>query len=313
MLRSGRSLPHRLLSASRAALDEACSGRVPRAELHFLHVLSLRTADPSTRAPLPRGRGSLRPPAELASSEMATCSRTPEEPFRIARPSRPRRGRSRHLDYARSRTRLVVMGTHGRRGRRTCSSAASPPRSPPLGAPVLVVPSRGERPPGRIRRVLAPVDFSAASLRRRARPRPGGAVGATLELFTCCPTWKCRCREPRRARRLGTWSHLDRRRVGAGRARRRAGAEARMRRASGTATRGDDPQPRRRDRDRPHRARQPRPTASTAAVGSVTERCAPGGLSGARPAPHAARCCRDLRPRRRSSDRAAGSVEEDAK
>jgi len=180
--------------ASRAALDEALLwAEVHGAELHFLHVLSLRTADPfNPEHHFPEAEDLFARLHELASSEMATLlAAHQEEPFRIRETIQTAPEVDRGiLDYAEEQDAdLVVMGTHGRRGAAHLlfgSIAAEVLRR--SVRPVLVVPSRGERPAGRIRRVLAPVDFSAASRFAVAHARVlAGAVGATLELFHVLP------------------------------------------------------------------------------------------------------------------------------
>lgn len=180
--------------AGRPALDEALLwAEVHGAELLLLHVLSLRTADPlNPEHHFPETEALFARLHELASTEMASLvAAHRERPFAIRETIQAAPEVDRGiLDFAEEQdVDLVVMGTHGRRGPAHLlfgSIATEVLRRSPR--PVLVVPSRGERPAGRLRRVLAPVDFSVASRFAVDHARVlAGAAGATLELFHVLP------------------------------------------------------------------------------------------------------------------------------
>jgi nucleotide-binding universal stress UspA family protein len=180
--------------ASVAALDEALLwAEVHGAELLLLHVLSLRTADPfNPEHHFPDTEELYARLHQLASGEMAAllaAHQGRQLEIRETIQAAPEVDRG-VLDFAEEQDiDLVVVGTHGRRGPAHLlfgSIAAEILRQSPR--PVLVVPARGERPAGRIRRILAPVDFSSASRFAVAHARAlASEVSATLELFHVLP------------------------------------------------------------------------------------------------------------------------------
>jgi nucleotide-binding universal stress UspA family protein len=179
---------------SRSALDHALLwSDLGEADLHLLHVLSLRTADPfNPEHHFPEAEELYERLSGLARSEMAALL----EPHRdrmlriresIERAPEVERG---ILDAATADDAdLIVMGTHGRRG----------PAHLFLGSvvsevlrraerPVLVVPGRDGRKAGKLSKILAPVDFSPISKRAAADAAAiAQATGAALELFHVVP------------------------------------------------------------------------------------------------------------------------------
>jgi nucleotide-binding universal stress UspA family protein len=194
MLRIQKILfPTDFSEASRAALDHALLWtELYDAELVLLHVLSQRTADPFNpehRFPAPEEyEQRLR---ELAESEMALFLPRDDRPLRIRQHVRRAPEVERGiLEFAESEdVDLIVLGTHGRRGAAHLligSTAAELLRRSERA--VLVVPSRSNRPAGRLRRILAPTDFSASARHAVAHAREIAAgAGATLELFHVLP------------------------------------------------------------------------------------------------------------------------------
>ncbi|HEX9800716.1 MAG TPA: universal stress protein [Thermoanaerobaculia bacterium] len=180
--------------ASRAALDHALLWtELGDAELVLLHVLSPRTADPFNPAhhfPAPEEfEARLH---QLADSEMALFVPKTEKPLRIRQVVRRAPAVERGiLDFAESDdVDLIVLGTHGRRGPAHLligSTAAELLRRSERA--VLVVPSRSQRKAGRLRRILAPTDFSASARHAIAHARElAASTGATLELFHVLPS-----------------------------------------------------------------------------------------------------------------------------
>jgi len=179
---------------SRVALDHALLWtELHDAELTLLHVLSLRTADPFNP------EHHFPPPEEfeqrlhaLADSEMALFLQPHENrPLRIRQLVRQAPEIERGvLEFAESEDiDLIVLGTHGRRGAAhlLMGSTASEILRRSERA-VLVVPARGDRPAGRLRRILAPTDFSAASRHAITHARELGASSSALvELFHVLP------------------------------------------------------------------------------------------------------------------------------
>jgi nucleotide-binding universal stress UspA family protein len=181
-------------AVSRVALDHALLwSDLGEADLHLLHVLSLRTADPfNPEHHFPEAEELYERMSTLARSEMAALlaphrDRTLRIRESIERAPEVERG---ILDAAAADDAdLIVMGTHGRRG----------PAHLFLGSvvsevlrraerPVLVVPGRDGRKAGKLARVLAAVDFSPNS--KRAAADAAGiarAAGAALELFHVVP------------------------------------------------------------------------------------------------------------------------------
>jgi nucleotide-binding universal stress UspA family protein len=195
MLRIQKILfPTDFSAASRAALDHALLWtELANAELVLLHVLSPRTADPFNpehRFPSPEEFEERL--HQLADSEMALFVPKTEKPLRIRQLVRRAPEVERGiLEFAESEdVDLVVLGTHGRRGPAHLligSTAAEILRRSERA--VLVVPSRSERQAGRLRRILAPTDFSASARHAIAHARElAAATGARLELFHVLPS-----------------------------------------------------------------------------------------------------------------------------
>ena len=195
MLRIRKILfPTDFSEASRAALDHALLWtELHDAELILLHVLSLRTADPFNpehRFPSPEEfEDRLH---ALADSEMALFfAPSSDKPLRIRQLVRRAPEVERGiLEFAESEdVDLVVLGTHGRRGAAHLlmgSVAAEVLRRSERA--VLVVSARGERPVGRVRRILAPTDFSSPSRHAIAHARAlAAATGSTLEILHVLP------------------------------------------------------------------------------------------------------------------------------
>lgn len=180
--------------ASRSALDHALLwAEMFHAELVLLHVLALRTADPfhpEHHFPTPEELESrLR---RLADSEMARFA----EPHRD-KPLEIRELVRQSLEIERGilelaeeeEADLLVVGTHGRRGAAhlLIGSVAAELLRRSL-RPMLVVSARGERPAGRLRRILAPTDFSPPARHAIEHARElAAATAATLELFHVLP------------------------------------------------------------------------------------------------------------------------------
>ncbi len=182
---------------SRLALDQALMwAEVQDAELILLHVVATRPMDfvePEARFPDPEEITAR--VQELAKTELA----------RLIAPlqDRPLRLRQRVfvapdadqgiLDVAHEENvDLIILGTHGRRGAARLligSVAAEVLRR--ADRAVLVVPSRGRLRAGRLRRILAPVDFSEPSKHAVAEARAlAAAAGAQLELFHVLPNFE---------------------------------------------------------------------------------------------------------------------------
>lgn len=179
--------------ASRTAFDHALLWtELADAELILLHVLSLRTADPfhpDHQFPTPQEyEERLR---TLAESELALFVPQDDRPLRIRQllRSAPEVERGILEVAVAEQVDLMVLGTHGRRGVSHLligSTAAELLRRSEV--PVLVVPSRSQRPVGRLRRILAPTDFSSSAGVAVASARELAAEsGATLELFHVLP------------------------------------------------------------------------------------------------------------------------------
>lgn len=179
---------------SRAALDHALLWtELHDAELVLLHVLSLRTADPFNpehHFPAPEEfEERLR---ALADSEMALFFAPPtDKPMRIRQLVRQAPEVERGiLEFSETEdVDLVVLATHGRRGAAHLligSVAAEVLRRSERA--VLVVPARSSRPAGRLRRILAPTDFSSPSRHAVAHARAlAASTGAKLELLHVLP------------------------------------------------------------------------------------------------------------------------------
>ncbi|MCM2270083.1 MAG: universal stress protein [Thermoanaerobaculia bacterium] len=185
--------PTDLSPASRAAFDHALLWtELADAELILLHVLSLRTADPfhpDHQFPTPQEyEQRLR---ALAESELALFVPRDDRPLRIRQllRSAPEVERGILEVATAEQVDLMVLGTHGRRGASHLligSTAAELLRRSEV--PVLVVPSRSQRPAGRLRRILAPTDFSpSASVAVTSARELAAETGATLELFHVLP------------------------------------------------------------------------------------------------------------------------------
>jgi nucleotide-binding universal stress UspA family protein len=195
MLRIRKVLfPTDFSEAGRAALDHALLwAELHDAELILLHVLSLATADPfNPEHHFPAEEDLFERLHALAKSEMASLleahrDRALRIQERVERAPEVERGVA---DFAAAeKVDLLVMGTHGRRGPAHLlmgSVAAEILRRSPC--PALVVPSREGRPAGKLRRILAPVDFSAPARTAVAHARElAASTGATLELFHVLP------------------------------------------------------------------------------------------------------------------------------
>ncbi len=180
--------------ASRVALDHALVwAELHDADLELLHVLTLRTADPfHPDHHFPEPAELLTRLQALAESEMkGLLAPHRERVLRITETIE----RDSDVDAgileraAAGHAALIVMGTHGRRGpaRLLIGSVASEVIRR-AACPVLVVPARGERPAGTLKRILAAVDFSATARRAVAHARALAAeTGATLELLHVVP------------------------------------------------------------------------------------------------------------------------------
>ncbi len=195
MLRVSKILfPTDFSDASKKALDHALLwAELQDAQLLLLHVLALETADPfNPEHHFPSPEELEEHLHKLADSEMARFLQPHrEKPLAIHEFVRTAPEIERGiLDFATEQdVDLLVLGTHGRRGpaHLLMGSVASEilRRS---DRPVLIVPARGDRPAGRIRRVLAPVDFSVPSRLAAAHAREvASRFGATLELFHVLP------------------------------------------------------------------------------------------------------------------------------
>jgi nucleotide-binding universal stress UspA family protein len=195
MLRIQKILfPTDFSDASRAALDHALMWtELADAELVLLHVLSLRTADPfNPEHHFPAPEEFEERLHALADSEMALFAPKSDRPLRIRQIVRRAPEVERGiLEFAESEdVDLVVLGTHGRRGpaHLLIGSTASEILRRSERA-VLVVPSRSQRKAGRLRRILAPTDFSAMARHAVAHARElAASTGATLELFHVLPS-----------------------------------------------------------------------------------------------------------------------------
>lgn len=198
MLRIRKILfPTDFSDASRQAFDHALLwAELFDADLTLLHVLSLRTADPfHPEHHFPSPEEIEERLHALAESEMALfLAPHRESPLRIQqlvrRAPEVDRGIRELADEQESD--LLVLGTHGRRGAShlLIGSVASEVLRRTV-RPVLVVPARSKRPAGRLRRILAPTDFSADSrfAIRHARSLAATA-GATLELLHVLPNFE---------------------------------------------------------------------------------------------------------------------------
>jgi nucleotide-binding universal stress UspA family protein len=179
--------------ASRAALDHALLWTEWNdAELVLLHVLSPRTADPfHPEHHFPEPQEYEQRLHDLAESEMAALVPRRDTPLRIRQLVRVAPEVERGIfDLAESEdVDLLVLGTHGRRGAAHLligSTAAELLRR--SERPVLVVPSRSERRAGRLRRILAPTDFSTPARHAVAHARElAASCDAALELFHVLP------------------------------------------------------------------------------------------------------------------------------
>jgi len=198
MLRIRKILfPTDFSEASRQAFDHALLwAELFDAELTLLHVLSLRTADPfHPEHHFPSPEEIEERLHKLAESEMALFLEPHRDsPLRLKQMVRQApevdRGIREIADDA--DVDLLVLGTHGRRGAAhlLIGSVASEVLRRTV-RPVLVVPARSERPAGRLRRILAPTDFSNDSRHaiRHARSLAASA-GATLELLHVLPNFE---------------------------------------------------------------------------------------------------------------------------
>jgi len=180
--------------ASKHALDHALIwAELYRAELVLLHILALRTADPfNPEHHFPSPEELEERMHQIASSETAlflephSDSELTIHQFVRTAPEIERGV----LDFAEAENiDLLVLGSHGRRGAAhlLMGSIASEllRRST---RPVLVVPSRSRRPAGRLRRILAAVDFSSPSKNAaRHAHELAATTGARLELFHVLP------------------------------------------------------------------------------------------------------------------------------
>ena len=182
---------------SRLALDQALMwAEVQDAELLLLHVVATRAVDlvdPESRFPEP-AEISARVQA-LANSELAKLVAAHQDrPLRLRQLVRTATDVDEGiLETARAENvDLVIIGTHGRRGaaRLLMGSVASEVLRRSDRA-VLVVPARGRLRAGRLRRILAPVDFSEPSRKAVAEARSLAAgAGAQLELFHALPNFE---------------------------------------------------------------------------------------------------------------------------
>jgi nucleotide-binding universal stress UspA family protein len=195
MLRIRRLLyPTDFSDAGRPALDHALLwADLHGAELLLLHVVSRHAADlfpaaqhfPETDQLLARVR-------ELAGTEMAALLAPHRErplTIREAIRSAPEIDRG-ILDHADAEDAdLLVMGTHGRRGpAHLLMGSVTSEVLRRSTVPVLVVSGRCTLEAGHLRRILAPVDFSAPSRFAAAHARElAAAAGAILELFHVLP------------------------------------------------------------------------------------------------------------------------------
>jgi nucleotide-binding universal stress UspA family protein len=156
-------------------------------------VLALRTADPfhpEHHFPEPEElEGRLH---QLAESEMAgLLAEHQDRQLKISKAVRRAPEIERGiLDFAAAEgADLLIMGTHGRRGpAHLLMGSVTTEVLRRAELPVLVVPARETRPAGRLRRILAPTDFSRPSLDAVATARTLAAdTGAALELFHVVP------------------------------------------------------------------------------------------------------------------------------
>ena len=195
MLRIRRILfPTDFSDAGRPALDHALLwADLHDAELLLLHVLARGSADPFNPAHhFPETSELLARTHELAGTEMAALlAPHRERPLAIREKivSAPEVDRG-ILDYVEAEdVDLVVMGTHGRRGpaHLLMGSVASEVLRRAT-VPVLVVSGRRAQEAGHLRRILAPIDFSAPSRFAAAHARDlAASAGAVLELFHVLP------------------------------------------------------------------------------------------------------------------------------
>jgi nucleotide-binding universal stress UspA family protein len=182
---------------SRLALDQALMwAEVQDAELLLLHVIATRAVDlvdPEARFPEPAEISAR--VKELANSELAKLVAAHQDrPLRLRQMVRSATDVDEGiLETARAENvDLVIIGTHGRRGaaRLLMGSVAAEVLRRSDRA-VLVVPARGRLRAGRLRRILAPVDFSEPSKRAVAEARAlAAAAGAQLELFHALPNFE---------------------------------------------------------------------------------------------------------------------------
>lgn len=194
MLRIHKILfPTDFSEASRAALDHALLWtELYDAELVLLHVLSLRTADPfNPEHHFPAPEEFEQRLHDLAESEMSLFLPRTDKPLRIRQVVRRAPEVERGiLEFAEQEDiDLMVLGTHGRRGAAhlLIGSTASELLRRSERA-ILVIPSRSTRSAGRLRRVLAPTDFSASAKHAIAHAREiAASASATLELFHVLP------------------------------------------------------------------------------------------------------------------------------
>ncbi len=180
--------------SSRAALDHALLwAEVGDAELLLLNVVSFGGADPfDPEHHFPEPEELFERLQVLARSEMARMiesqhGRTLHLREFVRRAPSPASG---ILAFAREHdVDQIIMGTHGRRGAsRLLMGGVTAAVLRGASCPVLVIPSRHPRPAGRLRRILAPVDFSQGSRRSLdlAR-RMAELTEADLELFHVVP------------------------------------------------------------------------------------------------------------------------------
>ncbi len=175
---AGQAFPHALQLA-----------REFNAEVHLLHALVLHDTDPGNAAHrLPDVEGLYQVLEAHAESQLAKAieSHGAGLRFRCAQ-LRSISAAGTILEYAAEHSiDLVALGTHGRRGLRRLllgSVAEAVVRLAPC--PVLTVPERaGGRSPGRVRRILVPVDFSEnARLALTCASQLAALYGARLEVL----------------------------------------------------------------------------------------------------------------------------------
>ena len=156
-----------------------------------------RTARSSPTASSPRS-----PAARARSARRAPSARTTASPLR-ALPPRRRRRRSRLVRLARGRVQAPAAGARGCRSLRTSAPSwrdRSAARLRPARRALGAVPLRGQRPPARPRRGLAPprprqrrgraAGLQPAALVRRRAPRSGPtASGRSVRRRATSSTW----------------------------------------------------------------------------------------------------------------------------